>query len=216
MKLVIGNKNYSSWSLRPWLLLDYYLLDFEEINVSLKLEGLSERLAKYSATKKVPVLLDNELVIWDSLAICEYVSEAYLKGKAWPENNENRAIARAIVAEMHAGFSNIRNELPMNCRAKRKVELSQAAKNEVIRIDEIWTKYAKKDKDGQLFLFGNFGIADCFFAPVVFRFLTYGVEVSETSIQYIKSMMELESIKKWLQAAIKEDEIIPRSEVGTK
>jgi glutathione S-transferase len=195
MQLVIGNKNYSSWSLRPWLLLDYYLLDFEEVNVSLNAEGRAERLAKYSATKKVPVLIDKDLVVWDSIAICEYVSETYLKGEGWPSDRKDRAIARAISAEMHSGFTSLRNEMPMNCRAKRKIELSDAAKKDVKRIDEIWANFAKKDEDGKIFLFGKFSIADCFFAPVVFRFMTYGIELSEASRAYMKSMLELESMK---------------------
>ncbi len=214
MQLVIGNKNYSSWSLRPWLLMDYYLLDFDEVNVSLKKEGISERLAKYSDTKKVPVLIDKDLVVWDSLAICEYVSETYLNSTGWPKSREDKAVARAICAEMHSGFANVRNEMPMNCKAKRKVELSQAAKEEVKRIDEIWTKYSREDEDGKLFLFGQFSIADCFFAPVVFRFLTYGINGSETSKKYMKNMLGLDSMKRWLNKAVMEEEILPRSEVG--
>jgi len=216
MKLILGNKNYSSWSLRPWLLMDYFNLDFEDIVISLKKEGISERLGKYSDAKKVPVLIDDGPVVWDSLAICEYVSEKNLNGKGWPENLEDRAIARAISAEMHSSFANVRNEMPMNCKAKRKIKLSEAAKAEVHRIDDIWSEYAKQDVNGCTFLFGQFSIADCFYAPVVFRFNTYGIEISNAAKTYMNSMLELPSMKKWLAQSIEEEEIIPRSEVGEK
>ena len=214
MQLIIGNKNYSSWSLRPWLLLDHFNLDFEDIVVSLKKEGISERLAKYSDAKKVPVLIDSDLVVWDSLAICEYVSEKFLDGKGWPENNKDRAIARAISAEMHSSFVNIRTEMPMNCKARRKIELSDAAKDEVKRIDAIWSGYTRKDKAGATFLFGQFSIADCFYAPVVFRFNTYDVAISDAAKIYMNSMLVLPSMRKWLLQSLEEDEVLPRSEVG--
>jgi len=214
MQLIIGNKNYSSWSLRPWLLLDHFKLDFKDVVVSLKKEGISERLAKYSDTKKVPVLIDGDLVVWDSLAICEYVSEVYLNRKGWPENAKDRAVARAIGAEMHSSFVNIRTEMPMNCRAKRKIELSNLAMKEVKRIDDIWSKYSQENNENGPFLFGQFSIADCFFAPVVFRFATYGIHLSQAASKYMKSMMELESMTKWLSQSIEEEEVIPRSEIG--
>ena len=134
MKLVIGNKNYSTWSMRPWLLLRYFNLDFEEINESLNAEGLSQRLAQYSPSKRVPVLLDNGLDVWDSLAICDYISERYLDGKGWPSGVANRARARSISAEMHASFQALRNELPMNIRAKRRVEMSADAMRDIAQV----------------------------------------------------------------------------------
>lgn len=214
MKLVLGNKNYSSWSLRPWLFMDAFKLDFEVINVSLQLEGIGERLGKYSETRKVPVLIDKELTVWDSLAICEYISENYLNGNGWPEIKEDRAIARAISSEMHSGLFAIRNEMPMNCRARRKIILSDEAKKEVERVDSIWSGYAKETKEGDIRLFGQFSIADCFFAPVAYRFQTYGIKISEKASKYMNSLLNHPSMKKWYEMAEKEEEIIERAETG--
>lgn len=214
MKLVLGNKNYSSWSLRPWLLMDAFNLDFQVIDVSLHLEGLGERLGEFSGTKKVPVLIDEDLTVWDSLAICEYVSENYLNGKGWPELKEDKAIARAISSEMHSGLFAIRNEMPMNCRARRKITLSEEAKKEVARIDSIWTSYARETQDGNSRLFGQFTIADCFFAPVAFRFQTYGIKISEKATKYMNGLLNHPSMKKWYAMAEVEEEIIERAEIG--
>lgn len=214
MQLVIGNKNYSSWSLRPWLLLDGFGLGFEEIQESLKAEGRKERFSKYSATSKVPVLIDNDIAIWDSLAICEYVSENYLNGKGWPADKIKRALARAITAEMHSGLSAMRNALPMNCRATREIDLSDQAKMDIQRVDNIWSEYAENDSTGELRLFGSFSIADCFFAPVVFRFKTYGVQLSKKADAYYQSMLKHPSMKKWLTSALTETEFIEEDEAG--
>lgn len=216
MKLVIGNKNYSTWSMRPWILLDAFDVEFEECLVSLKDEGLSERLAQYSDTKRVPVLVDGDLIVWDSLAICEYVSDTYLENAAWPSDAEDRALARAVTAEMHAGFAALRNELPMNCRASRRVDLSDAAKADIRRVDQIWSSYARKDRAGQLRLFGQFSIADCFFAPVVMRFITYGVELSEQATAYLNDIRAHSSVEKWVAAGILETEIIDADEAGVE
>ena len=216
MQLVIGNKNYSSWSLRPWLLLEGFGIKYEEIQETLKEDGIKERFAKYSDTSKVPVLIDNQLNVWDSLAICEYVSENYLNGKGWPEMRGDRARARSICAEMHSGFSALRNEMPMNCRATRKVVLSEQAKLDIARVDSIWSKYATKTRDGELYLFGNFSIADCFFAPVVMRFKTYGVALSDKAKAYYLSMLKHPSLVKWISMALVEDEVIERDEAGTE
>lgn len=214
MKLIIGNKNYSTWSMRPWLMLDAFNVAFEEVLVSLKDEGLSARLAQYSDTKRVPVLVDAGITIWDSLAICEHVSETHLGGMGWPQATVERALARAISAEVHSGFGGLRNELPMNCRASRSVELSYAAKADVSRVDEIWSRYARKNSDGELRLFGEFSIADCFFAPIVMRFLTYGIELSGPATDYLNAMRTHPSVEKWVSAAVLETEIVESDEAG--
>ncbi len=214
MELVIGNKNYSTWSLRAWLFLDGFGVSFDEIQLSLLQEGIKERLGKYSDTSKVPVLIDGGLRVWDSLAICEYVSEVYLQGGGWPRGVEDRAAARAICAEMHSGFGALRSEMPMNCRAIRTVDVSSAAKADIKRIDDIWSSYAKETEDGSLRLFGQFSIADCFFAPVVMRFATYETELSDRAAAYASSMRGHESLKKWVAAAKLESEIIPEDEAG--
>ena len=211
MQLVIGNKNYSSWSLRPWMLLSTLNLNFEEIPVSLKAEGLSNRLAQYSPTSRVPVLIDDDVTVWDSLAICEYVSERYLDGKGWPSDIEKRAEARAVTAEMHSGFGGLRSEMPMNCRALRRVEASEQTRRDIARVDEIW---AKGMAAGGPWLFGEFSIADCFYAPVVMRFKTYGVELSAGAQQYQDWFLRHEALNTWVAAAKQETEIVPEDEAG--
>ena len=219
IKLVIGNKNYSSWSLRPWLLLHAFKVDFEEINVSLRQPGLTKRLKEYSAAARVPVLIDGELVIWDSLAICETISDVYLAGSGWPEDPTDRARARAISAEMHSGFTALRTELPMNCRARRQVKLSYEAIADIKRIDEIWSAYAKTNgvntgDTPEIRLFGGFSIADCFYAPVIMRFITYGIELSDPAARYLQSMADHPSLQEWIFQALLETEEIAEDEAG--
>ncbi len=214
MKLVIGNKNYSTWSLRPWLLMDGFELAFDEQLVSLKAEGLSERLKRFSNTARVPVLKDGELIVWDSLAISEYVNEHYLAGRGWPKEVVERATARAIVSEMHSGFNALRNELPMNIRASRVVDTSSNADQDIRRVDQIISHYAQVDANGELRLFGQFGIADCFFAPVVMRFKTYSIQLSTMAQSYCDSLRAHPSLQKWVQAARAESEIVAEDEAG--
>jgi len=211
LKLVIGNKNYSSWSLRPWMLLSFFSLDFEEVKASLNAEGLSERLGQYSPTSRVPVLMDDDLTVWDSLAICEYVSERYLDGKGWPSDVVKRAEARAVTAEMHAGFAGLRSEMPMNCRALRRVEPSAQTRRDIARVDEIW---AKGMSAGGPWLFGELSIVDCFYAPVVMRFKTYGVELSAGAQQYQDFFLQNDVLSEWVDAAKQETEIVPEDEAG--
>ncbi len=215
MKLVIGNKNYSTWSLRPWLLLSAFNVEFEEIQESLVQEGIKERFGKYSPSGKVPVLIDGELTVWDSLAICEYISEQYLQGKGWPKDSIKRAEARTICAEMHSSFIALRNEMPMNCRATRKLEPSVAAKGDIARIDSIWSYYTEQNSPLGPWLFGKFSIADCFFAPVASRFLTYGVTLSAAAQKYSALLLKHKSVIAWTEAAQAETEIIPKDEAGS-
>ncbi|MEL7331224.1 MAG: glutathione S-transferase family protein [Cyanobacteria bacterium J06560_2] len=212
MKLVIGNKNYSSWSLRAWLLLASFDLEFEEQLESLRQPGLQARLGQYSPTARVPVLIDSEVVVWDTLAIDEYVSEQYLAGKGWPADVARRAKARAICAEMHAGFMGLRSELPMNCRALRTVHPSEAAKKDIARIDDIWASCM--DEYGGPYLFGDFSIADCFYAPVVLRFRTYDVALSAAATKYQETMLKHAALNKWVEAGKAETEIVPEDEAG--
>jgi len=212
VKLVIGNKNYSSWSLRPWMLLSTFEVEFEEVQESLRQEGLTERLSQYSPTARVPVLIDESVTVWDSLAICEYVSEKYLMGKGWPQDQALRAEARAVSAEMHAGFMGLRSELPMNCRATRKVTLSAAAKRDIARVDDIWSKRMSSGLGP--WLFGDFSIADCFYAPVISRFQTYGISLSEAAGQYQSFFGEHDVLNRWIESAKQETEIIPEDEAG--
>lgn len=212
MKLIIGNKNYSSWSLRAWLLLATFGLEFEEVLESLQQEGLKERLGKYSPTARVPVLIDGDVTVWDTLAIDEYVSEKYLAGKGWPADEAARAEARSICAEMHAGFLGLRSELPMNCRALRRVEPSAAALADIARIDDIWSSCMNRF-DGP-WLFGDFSIADCFYAPVVMRFHTYGISLSAAASQYQSFALKQEALNRWVEAGKAETEVVPEDEAG--
>ena len=214
MQLVIGNQNYSSWSLRAWLCLRQLSVDFEDVVVSLNADRLQERLGQFSPTKRVPVLIDGDLTVWDSLAICEYVSEQYADGKGWPRDPVLRAQARAIACEMHGGFMGVRSQMPMNCRATRKVDLSASTQQEVQRIDAMWSSLCQTHTAKGPWLFGDFSIADCMYAPVVFRFKTYRVNVSPDSTAYMNTMLANPHIQDWLAAALKETEIIPEDEAG--
>lgn len=214
MKLVIANRNYSSWSLRPWLLLTEFGQEFELIEESLAGDDLTERLRRHSPSCKVPVLIDRNLTVWDSLAICEYVSEQYLGGKGWPDAARLRATARAVSAEMHSGFMGLRSEMPMNIRARRTVMMSEAAAADVRRIDQIWSDCRAQGAIGGDWLFGRFSIADCMYAPVVMRFVTYGTQLSEMAQRYVETVLANSSMKTWIEAALKETEIIPEDEAG--
>lgn len=213
MELVIGNKNYSSWSLRPWLLLSHFDIAFEEVKILLHEENTHQRLAEYSPTFKVPVLVDTDITVWDSLAICEYVSEKYLKDKGWPSDQHDRAICRAYCAEMHSGFTALRNALPMNCRASRRASLNENVIKDIHRIDGMWQDALNRHDDE--WLFGEFSIADCMFAPVASRFATYQIEISDTSQNYADRLLTLPSMQRWYEAALKEKEVIGEDEAGT-
>ncbi|GAA3961274.1 glutathione S-transferase family protein [Allohahella marinimesophila] len=213
MKLVIGNKNYSSWSLRPWLLLRAHDIDFEEIMIQLATAATASEIDQYNSAGKVPVLLDQGLTVWDSLAICEYVSEHYLAGKGWPADPARRAEARACSAEMHAGFASLREAMPMNCRASgRRVLISDALARDIERIDALWSQMLQRH--GGPWLFGEFSIADCMFAPVVFRFSTYAVDISSLSRTYMDTALAHPAMLDWLSQARAEAATIDRSEVG--
>ncbi len=213
MELVIGNKNYSSWSLRPWLLLSHFDIPFDEIKVLLFEENTHQHLAEYSPTFKVPVLIDNDITVWDSLAICEYISEAYLKGKGLPESQSDRAICRSYCAEMHSGLEFLRTAMPMNCRASRRVHLDDKTLKDIHRVDGMWQD-ALNRHDGE-WLFGEFTIADCMFAPVASRFATYQIDISDTSQQYVDRLLTLPSMRRWYESALKEKEVIGEDEAGT-
>lgn len=215
MKLVIGNKNYSSWSLRPWLLLSAFDIPFEEIRIPLFTPDTRSELAKYTRAGRVPVLHDRDIVVWDSLAICEYVSEQYLGGQGWPPNVAARAEARACCAEMHSGFFALRENMPMNCRATgRRVNISPELQKDIARIDDLWADLRKRHSADGPWLFGGFSIADCMFAPVAFRFNTYNPGISDTSRQYVKQILAHAKVTSWLEQAVKETEIIAGSETG--
>lgn len=217
MKLVIGNKNYSSWSLRPWLLLRHFDLPFTETRVSLYRDDYKVELLRYSAAGKVPVLYDGTLVIWDSLAICEYLNEKYLAGRGWPQDPSLRAEARSCSAEMHAGFAMLRQQMPMNCRASgRQVAITPALQGDIQRLDQMWAGLRHRFHRQGPWLFGDFSIADCMFAPVAFRFATYNVVLSAPSLDYRKHLLAHPAVQEWAAAAAAETEIIQEEEVGLR
>jgi glutathione S-transferase len=193
LHLVIGNKNYSSWSMRPWVLLKHFEIEFKETRIPLFVEGYQEELAKYSPTLRVPVLIDGDTRVWDSMAIAEYVNEKYLGNNALPEKMEQRALCRAYCAEMHSGFLAIRNELPMNIRAKREISLSVEVIAEVKRIETLWCDTRNQYSAAGDYLFGKFTLADCMYAPVAMRFHTYGISLSETSSAYVETLLAVAS-----------------------
>jgi glutathione S-transferase len=214
MKLIIGNKNYSSWSLRGWLALKAFDVPFEEIKLSLFSDEFYTELAKHSPVGKVPVLVDGDLSVWDSLAICEYINETYLDGKGWPVDKSKRAVARSVVADMHSGLFGIRTEMPMNCRARRHVELSDQAKKEVATLDALWTKLRAENAQNGDYLFGKFSLADAFFAPVMFRFKTYGIALSAAASEYQTTMLMHPAMQEWLDDAIAETDVYAAGEIG--
>jgi len=215
MKLVIGNKNYSSWSLRAWLLPAVNDIPFDEVRISLSTDSSDAEIARYSEAGRVPVLHDNGLIIWDSLAICEYISEKYLAGRGWPADQKERARARSCCAEMHSGFFTLRQALPMNCRASgRKVVVTEELQEEISRIDSIWSSLRAEYQGRGPWLYGDFSIVDCMFAPVVFRFHTYGVSVSERSGEYMAGVLANPKVQLWLRQAKEEVEVIEDEETG--
>lgn len=214
MQLVIGNKNYSTWSMRPWVLLRHFDIDFDEIRIPLFVPGYQEALTHYSPTLRVPVLIDAGLTIWDSLAICEYVSEKYLEGAAYPQAIAERARCRSVCSEMHSGFSVIRSQLPMNIRAHRKIEFSPEVVAECRRVEHIWTE-ARTRCDGKgNYLFGDFTIADCMYAPMALRFVTYGVKLTPVAQAYVESLLANSAVQAWCAEARLESETISVSEKG--
>ncbi|WP_256857687.1 glutathione S-transferase family protein [Solemya velum gill symbiont] len=167
LTLVIGNKNYSSWSLRPWVFMKHYQVVFEEKRIALFTDTTTDELSIYNSNFKVPILKENEFEVWDSLSILEYVSEQYLSGQGWPADANARAVARSISTEMHSSFFNVRNELPMNCRKEfNGIKLSEGAVSEIERIKELWRRCRSEYGSGGEWLFGKYSIADAMFAPV--------------------------------------------------
>jgi glutathione S-transferase len=214
LQLVIGSKNYSSWSLRAWMLLNHFEIPFREISIKLFTDNYQKELARYSPSLKVPVLIDEELTVWESLAICEYLNEQYLDNRALPAGREARALCRSFCSEMHAGFMALRSELPMNCRARRKLQFSAAVEQDIRRIDALWTQARRRFADRGSYLFGKFSLADCMYAPVVMRFYTYGAELGPEANDYLQFMLEDPSLTHWRQAAAAEEQVLSNFEVG--
>lgn len=214
MQLVIGNKNYSSWSLRPWLLMTYFALPFEEVRIPLDSDEFHASLSQYTAAGKVPVLIDQGVEIWDSLAICEYLSEQYLDNQGWPTDPVARAQARSASAEMHSSFMAVRSHMPMNCRRSRIISFTQAVLDEIQRIDQLWSQLRSSYGAQGEFLFGAFSIADCMYAPMVARFNSYQPQLGESSARYVQTVLNLPAMQQWYAQAAQETEVLQNEEVG--
>lgn len=213
LTLVIGNKNYSSWSLRPWIFMRQRNIEFIEKRIPLFTETMEADLAPYFSNSKVPVLLDDEFVIWDTLAIMEYVSEQYLQGKGWPADIKARAVARSISAEMHSSFTELRNALPMNCRKQFSgFNISKGVQADIDRISSIWCKSRTEYGSGGDWLFGDYSIADAMFAPVVLRLKGYDVTLGDVEESYMQSVLNLPAMQEWIEAGKQEKEVIEMDE----
>ena|ERR1700761_4208166 len=207
--LLIGSKNYSSWSLRPWLFLRKTEFNFDERIVYLDADDYQQQIAALSPSRRVPLLIDAGLKIWDSLAICEYAAEA--TGRGLPADRAARARARSVAAEMHSGFQALRNECPMNVRARdRRVPQTPELLGDLARIDEIWSGCRKDYGGGGQWLFGEFSVADAMFAPVAFRFQSYGANLSAPSQAYLRHVLEDSDVRTWQDAALQEGHPLPR------
>jgi glutathione S-transferase len=212
MKLVIGNKNYSSWSLRPWILMQHARIEFEEINVSLFTDQGAALIEKWCPAKRVPVLHDGPLVLWDSLAICEYIADKVTDMSLWPERSDERARARAMSAEMHSGFADLRRAMPMNCR--RVVEGYKPPLDVQIDINRIVQLFEDAlQQSGGPWLFGHYCVADAMFAPVASRFRTYQVAVPPLSQAYLAKTLNDEPMLDWYKQAALESAVIESAEV---
>jgi glutathione S-transferase len=202
LTLIIGNKNYSSWSLRPWLLMRYYNLPFDEIKLPLDTPEFYRRIKQFSPSGRVPVLQDADEMIWDSLAICETINERYLDGKAWPQDAKTRAIARSVAAEMHSGFVAMRSQLPMNCHRKlNDYQWKNDAQRDIERIQTMWDGLRIRFKHNGSFLCGSFSIVDAMFAPVCTRFKAYGVPMDSNAENYVDTIYQLPAMQEWLAEA---------------
>ena len=206
IKLVIGDKNYSSWSICPWLMLKMFNVDFEEINIKLFQDNTAEKLGPYSPSLKVPVMLHGDTTVWDSLAICEFISETLLGGAGWPSNLKSRANARSIAAEVHSGFPTLKKEWPMNCATNRTLAPSEALQEEIARIDAIWGNYRQRFGEGGPYLFGRFSVADSMFAATAISFESYGVELSESAGIYMETLLHNSFVSDWKKLGRKEKE----------
>ena len=213
LKLFVGNKNYSSWSLRPWIGMKAAGIAFDEEVISLNAPDFKARISKLSGTGKVPVLVDDDVRVWESLAILEYVAEKFPAAGLWPSDPAARAHARTIATEMHGGFLPLRRLCPMNMwRPVKKLELTAEVTANVKRIEDIWTDCRTRFGKGGPFLFGTFGAADAMYAPVVSRFHTYAIEVGAEARAYMQAVMALPAFAEWRAAGIKEPWVLAKDE----
>jgi glutathione S-transferase len=216
LTLVIGNKVYSSWSLRPWLLLRHGEIPFDEVRIPLYTAESKARILEWSPAGRVPVLADGPLRVWDSLAICETLAERFPERCGWPRDPAARALARSAAAEMHSGFLSLRGELPMNCRERRTgVVPSPAARAEIERVAGLWSDCRARFGGGGPWLFGAFSPADAMWAPVALRFHAYGVELPPSAAGYVETVLAHPAVGDWMRGAREEREVLEKFERGS-
>ena len=214
LTLVLGNKNYSSWSLRAWLALEATGAVFDEIVIPLWLDGAKEQILAHSPSGKVPALRHGDLVVWESLAICEHLAEAFPDAGLWPADPAARAAARSASHEMHAGFMALRRAMPMNCRASKPGRgMADGVAADIERVGAIWRDCRERFGAGGALLFGGFTIADAMFAPVASRFRTYGVALDPVSTAYVQAVHALPAMRSWIAAAEAEPHTVDQFEI---
>ncbi|MBH0112189.1 glutathione S-transferase family protein [Novosphingobium sp. YJ-S2-02] len=218
MKLIIGNKNYSSWSLRGWLACKQSGLHFDELTVPILGEDWEHVKTSTSdlapSQGKVPILWDGDAVVWDSLAIVDFLADKVGRDRFWPKDDAARAMARSMVAEMHSGYLALRRTLPMNVRKRLTLPgVPEDVRDDVVRILTLWAEARARFGQGGPFLFGTFGAADVFYAPVVSRFLTYGIGVPGFAQAYMQAVWEHDWMQQWIAAAEAEDWVIEQYEM---
>lgn len=219
LRLIIGNKAYSSWSLRPWLALRVAGIDFEETLIPLYEEGSPEKARSFSPTGKVPCLVDGGTTVWDSLAILEYLAETFPQAGLWPTDRATRAEARSVAAEMHSGFMALRQNMPMNTRKvlpgkgwPEAEDTKAALQKDIARLDALWSHLRARHGEAGPFLYGSFTAVDAMFAPVASRFTTYGVTLSPPAQAYVQTMLALPAMKEWYASAEQEPWVLPHCE----
>ena len=213
LKLAIANKNYSSWSMRPWVLLTQAGIAFEEIQLKFSDVGKVHGIEPYSPTRQVPVLIVDGEPVWDTLAICEAVAELFPQKNLWPSDARARQMARSICAEMHAGFRNLRDAMPMNIRASHPGKgMSPAVQRDIDRIVEIWQSCRERFGQGGELLFGQFTAADAFYAPVATRFRTYAVALPPAAQRYADALLDLSAVREWMAQARRETQFVRADE----
>ncbi|MEP6827321.1 MAG: glutathione S-transferase family protein [Aestuariivirga sp.] len=213
-RLIIGDRNYSSWSLRPYMALAMAGIDFEQKLIRFTDPQFSAKVARISKARLVPILKHNDLVIWDSLAILEYLAEAWPTKNLWPKNKSARTYARCISAEMHSGFGNLRSACPMNLRRPVKpVSMNADVRSDIARLEQIFATARKAFGKGGPFLFGKFSNADAMFTPILTRFETFDIPVSTNTREYMNAILATPAFHAWKASALKETDIYPADEV---
>ncbi len=212
--LVIGNKNYSSWSMRPWVWMRHHNIAFKEHRIALYTNETSTRIAEYGCGSTVPILVDGDIKVWDSLSILEYLADKHSDCSGWPAATRARAHARSVSAEMHSGFMALRSEMPMNCR--RKIEgftVTDEVQKDIDRLNTIFSDCRKNYASGGEWLFGEYSIADAMFTPVVMRFNTYGVSLEGDAENYLDTVRNQSAVVEWMADSRQEIEVIESEEL---